>query len=128
MNVKVKVYYVYTVYFIKSIYILSYIFYKKHAYNRHDVAMLTLLFGQPCKMDQVDANALMVAAIRFPLELRICQSILQFPNLRFLRELQMCSIILEMKFAYAAAFYTPVCLQPGAGCIKLLITFLITIL
>jgi hypothetical protein len=55
-------------------------------------------------MDQVDANALMVAAIRFPLELRICQSILQFPNLRFLRELQMCSIILEMKFAYAAAF------------------------
>jgi hypothetical protein len=78
MNVKVKVYYVYTVYFIKSIYILSYIFYKKHAYNRHDVAMLTLLFGQPCKMDQVDANALMVAAIRFPLELRVCQSIVQF--------------------------------------------------
>ena len=25
--------------------------------------MLTLLFGQPCEIDQVDANALMVAAI-----------------------------------------------------------------
>jgi hypothetical protein len=43
----------------------------------HDVAMLTLLFGQPRDVDQVDANALMVATIRFPLELRICQSILQ---------------------------------------------------
>ena len=79
-------------------------FYKKHAYNRHDVAMLTLLFRQPREMDQVDANARMVAAIRFQLELRVCQSILQFSNLQISRELQMCSIILEMKFAYAAAF------------------------
>jgi hypothetical protein len=46
-----------------------------HAYNRHDVAMLTLLFGQSREMDQVDANALMVAAIRFPLELH--ESILE---------------------------------------------------
>jgi hypothetical protein len=45
MNVKVKVYYV--TFHKKHIYYRSYIVCKKHAYNRHDVAMLTLLFGQP---------------------------------------------------------------------------------
>ena len=34
--------------------ILSYIFYEKHFYNRHDFAMLTLLFGQPPEMVQED--------------------------------------------------------------------------
>ena len=62
------------------------------------------------EMDQVDANALMVAAILFPLELRASLEFAHFPENCI--PLYSITMILEMKFANALPFYTLVCLRP----------------